>query len=231
MEPLAGFFLGIAGALHCVGMCGPIVVGLRVGKISYHIGRVITYMLLGLLIGFGAGLIALTVAARTVSIVSGALMIISAGVQILWHRSFIPSAPIMKATAPVRNALQRLLTHKSTAASFSMGLVNGLLPCGLVVSALFGAASSVNVLQAALFMGSFGVGTIPLMWALSWAGSHLTDKLRISFRRIVPAFALLIGAVLIVRGMGLGIPYLSPSSPNSYSDGTHCAPIRQPHNH
>lgn len=223
MELLAGLFLGLAGSLHCVGMCGPIVVGLQLGRLTYHIGRVITYMLLGLASGLGAGLVALSATERTVSIVAGILMILSAVVQIFLHRSIIPGALLMKITQPVRLAMQRAVGKHSEAASFGMGLLNGLLPCGLVLSAVLGAASVVDPIRGAVFMGLFGVGTIPAMWLLSWSGRKLSERFTKSLRIILPSLALAVGCILVVRGMGLGIPYLSPAHYSHQADGTCCA--------
>jgi sulfite exporter TauE/SafE len=211
MEPLAGLFLGLAGSLHCVGMCGPIVVGLQLGKLTYQVGRVVTYMLLGLVSGLGAGLVALSVTEQTVSIVAGILMILSAIVQIFLHRSIIPGALLMKLTQPVRHAMQQASGNHSQVVSFGMGLLNGLLPCGLVFSAVLGAASAVDPVRGALFMGLFGIGTIPAMWLLARSGRKVSLRFTKPLRIIFPTLALAVGGILVVRGMGLGIPYLSPA--------------------
>lgn len=228
MELLAGLLLGLAGSLHCVGMCGPIVVGLQLGRLTYQVGRVVTYMLLGLVSGLGAGLVALSVAESTVSIVAGILMILSAGVQILLHRSIIPGALLMKITRPVSLAMRRAVGKRSVAASFGMGLLNGLLPCGLVLSAVLGAASVVDPIRGALFMGLFGVGTIPAMWLLSWSGRKLSERFTRSLRIILPSLALAVGGILVIRGMGLGIPYLSPPSYTHQGNDACCTPAVQP---
>lgn len=230
MEMLAAIVLGLAGSAHCIGMCGPIVVGLQLGRLTYHVGRVFTYMLLGMASGLGAGLIALSSTQRTVSIAAGMLMILSAIVQIFLNKSIIPGALLMTFTQPVRRAMQHALGRRSAGTSFSLGLLNGLLPCGLVFTALFGAASSVDPIRGAMFMGLFGAGTIPAMWILSWSSRQISGRLKNTLRIALPSLALIAGGILLVRGMGLGIPLLSPAPFSQQADGACCTPAIQKSN-
>ncbi|RPI67839.1 MAG: sulfite exporter TauE/SafE family protein [Ignavibacteriae bacterium] len=224
LQLLSGFLIGIAGSFHCAGMCGPIAMALPVaqhasrtsfttGRLMYQAGRITTYATLGALAGLGAGAIALAGYERTISIVAGSLMILAAVMQLLWHRSLIPSAPLVKLTAPVRSSMQRLLQRNSTIALFGIGLVNGLLPCGLVLAAIFGSAATTSAIDGAVFMASFGLGTLPMMTMLSLGGAWIMSRLRGRYRLVMPILALMLGGLVIVRGMGLGIPYVSPAPP------------------
>lgn len=221
---LSGLLIGLAGSLHCAGMCGPIALALPstpeasrahyvLGRLAYQTGRITTYAVLGALAGLGTGAVALAGYERTISIVAGSLMIFAAAMQLVWHRSIISSGPILRMTAPVRRTLGHLLQQRSTTALFGLGAVNGLLPCGLVLAAIFGSASTTSPVDGAIFMASFGLGTLPVMSVLSMGGGWLTSRLRGKYRLAMPIVALLLGGVIVVRGMGLGIPYLSPEPP------------------
>ena len=218
MEPVAAILLGLAGGLHCIGMCGPIALALpaertakhNIGRFLYQIGRVLTYSTLGAIVGLGASTVAIMATEQVVSIVSGSLMILAALFQLSLHKSIIPSAPLLRLTAPVRVRLQTLLMKNSPAAMLGIGMLNGLLPCGLVIAALFGAASTHDVVQGSLFMSFFGLGTIPVMTAIAFGTGFITERVRKTLRAAIPVVAVTVGALLIVRGMGLGIPYVSP---------------------
>ena len=230
MEPLAGLMIGLAGSLHCAGMCGPIAMALPrssgstgrfvFGRFLYQFGRIGTYVVLGALFGLGASAISLAGYEQIISISAGVLMVITALMQILWHKSVLPTQFVTKVTAPVRSSMQRLLKQDSLAAMSGLGAVNGLLPCGLVMSALFGSAATTSTLDGALFMGFFGLGTLPVMATLSLGGGWISGLLKGRTKIAIPVVVLLLGTAFIVRGMGLGIPYLSPKPPSS---GMHTA--------
>ena len=112
--------------------------------------------------------------------------------------------------ARLRKALGSLYTSKKFFSLFLIGLLNGLLPCGLVYMALAGAVASGDLVNSTIFMASFGVGTLPVMWAVAFFGNCLSMGLRIKVRKAYPFVIALVACLLILRGMGLGIPYLSP---------------------
>jgi len=158
-----------------------------------------------------------------VSITAGVLMIVTAVMQILWHRSLLPTGPVMQLTAPIRRSMKRLLNRNSLLALAGIGLVNGLLPCGLVLSAVFGSAATADPIGGALFMAAFGFGTLPVMTTLSLGGGVITKRLSGTTRLAMPIIALLLGAVFVVRGMHLGIPLLSPKPPATESHAECCS--------
>lgn len=211
MEPLTGLMLGIAGSMHCVGMCGPIAI-VAGRNIPYHLGRIISYTMLGILVGLGSGVITLYVTGQWVSIIAGSLMVLTAIVQLIFHRTVVPSASVLRLTTPIRNRLGTLLQSRAAGARLGIGLLNGLLPCGLVVSAILGAAGTGNTWQGAFFMFLFGVGTLPSMITIAVAGKFFKEKLSSRWRMALPIAALVIGVLVTLRGMGLGIPYVSPAN-------------------
>jgi sulfite exporter TauE/SafE len=220
--PLAGLTLGLAGSLHCVGMCGPIALALpgkrklswnAAGtKMWYQAGRVTSYTMLGALAGYGGEAVVSAGFAQSLSIVSGILMILTAIVQLVLHKNIIPATITDRVLGPLHRLFSRALRGGDSAIGhYGIGLVNGLLPCGLVMSALMGAIGTGSATEGALFMSLFGLGTVPLMSAVAILGVSLSCKLRNKLRYATPAVAIIIGIVFIFRGMSLNIPYLSPA--------------------
>ncbi|MCA9002730.1 MAG: sulfite exporter TauE/SafE family protein, partial [Planctomycetes bacterium] len=106
-----------------------------------------------------------------------------------------------------------------------LGLLNGLLPCGLVYVALAGAMAAGSASQGAVYMGLFGLGTVPMLLAIALGGPCLLRLVpRRQLRLAVPAAALLVGALFLVRGLDLGIPGLSPKFEESTQTLSCCSP-------
>jgi sulfite exporter TauE/SafE len=102
-------------------------------------------------------------------------------------------------------------------------MLNGLLPCGLVISALVGAAGTTSAIGGALFMAVFGIGTLPVIASFAFGGGWLRQRLPSRFRLALPVLALFLGAAIVVRGMGLGVPYLSPKPPAIIEEAGCCS--------
>ena len=215
------FILGLIGSFHCVGMCGPIAFILPVDKTNkskmvwqtflYHFGRLFTYSLIGLLFGLlGRGLY-LAGFQQRLSILIGALMIITVIIPVNVFNKYSLSKPLYRIIHKVKTKLGLYLKKKSNKALFYIGFFNGFLPCGLVYMALFGSISEANALRGALFMFIFGLGTIPLMSGAIFLGNFLKVSIRNKIQKAIPIFVIIIGLLFILRGMGLGIPYLSPN--------------------
>lgn len=212
------FVLGIAGSLHCVGMCGPIALALPVpaeipralGLLLYNAGRILTYGLLGLLVGLVGQLLALAGYQQLLSIVCGVLIV-------LW--AILPLLPIRTTTLPnglsffhgfIKKQLSYFLKRRTRSTLLILGILNGFLPCGLVYVALAASLSTANSIMGGWFMVLFGLGTAPLMFAVGYVKNWLNGSWRTRLNRAIPVFAVLTGTLLIVRGLHLGIPYLSP---------------------
>lgn len=99
---------------------------------------------------------------------------------------------------------------RNQASLFLIGLLNGLLPCGLVYMAAAGAVAAGDVTDSVLFMAFFGLGTLPVMWSVAFFGNYVSLGIRQKIRRAYPYMMMLMACLLILRGMGLGIPYVSP---------------------
>lgn len=212
---LTGFAVGLFGSVHCLGMCGPIALMLPVSDESvfmqywkrsvYNAGRVVTYSALGAAIGalgFSASYLGIQ---KWVSIGSGALLIGWVIVSRLANRR-----RTVKTAGFLSRNIQRLLKNNSTGGQFSLGLLNGLLPCGFVYVGLVGAANAHSIGGGALYMALFGLGTFPLMFMASIAGPSLNIAVRQKILNYVPVMTVILGLLFILRGMELGIPFISP---------------------
>ena len=212
--------IGFLGSLHCVGMCGPIAFMLPVDRTDnlkkfgqifiYHFGRLIAYALMGLLFGFlGKGLYMFGMQQK-LSIAIGALMILTVLIPSKVMRTYYFSRPVYQMVSKVKNHLGRELKKKTADTFLTIGFLNGFLPCGLVYMALFGSVAMGSALQGSAFMALFGLGTTPLMTTAIYFSGLLKIGLREKIQRSIPVFVALIGLLFILRGLGLGIPYLSP---------------------
>jgi uncharacterized protein len=231
----AGFLFGLLGSFHCVGMCGAIALALPgaagasplryvAGRVLYNLGRVSTYATLGA----GAGLLGqslrLAGVQQSLSIASGVLILLLVAVPGRYSARLAGALGFGRPLAWVKATLGRLFQQPSLPALYATGVLNGLLPCGLVYLALAGALSAPGVAGAAAYMALFGLGTLPLMLGLSLSGRLVPLVWRGRMRQVVPYAASGLAVLFIVRGLGLGIPYLSPqlSAPAAAS------PVRQP---
>ncbi len=240
MELLAAFALGIAGSLHCLGMCGPLALALPqpstsgkrslvLGRLSYNVGRVAMYAVLGALVGIGGTGLAIAGAGQYVSIVAGSLMVVMAVIQLALHRSVVPAWLTARVSAIVRSVVGRQLARPHAGSLFVIGLVNGLLPCGLVITALVGSVAAGTLFGSMAFMAAFGVGTIPSMLVASLGASMVSLSMRQRLRLAAPVLAFLVGGAIIVRGMDLGIPFVSPKiSTANHHQGASCCSHSQP---
>lgn len=215
----AGGLLGLMSSAHCVGMCGPLAMALPVHHLSrplqllsvllYHFGRMLTYALLGLLFGIAGRTLHLAGLQQWFSIITGIIMLVLAVYYFAGRSNGYP-AWMQAWFNPLQNLMGRILRKTNTLSFLLLGMLNGLLPCGMVYLAVIGAISASNTLHSILFMAMFGIGTFPAMFLLSWFGMRISMDLRTQFRKLVPFVVAAMGVILILRGMNLGIPFISP---------------------
>jgi sulfite exporter TauE/SafE len=202
-------------------MCGPIAFMLpldrnkpvlRLGQLGlYHLGRFLAYGLIGLVFGLvGKGLY-LFGFQQNLSIVLGVIMILSVLIPARYFRGWSATRPVYRAIGKLKSSLGDQLKKRSADTFLTIGFLNGFLPCGLVYMALIGAMALASAGEGALYMMLFGLGTAPLMSAAALMGKFLKGKWGPKLRKVIPAFVILIGLLFILRGMGLGIPYISPT--------------------
>ncbi len=207
-------------------MCGPIALMLPVNRknyviktvqiLTYNLGRIFAYCSLGLLFGLLGRGVFLAGFQQQLSILMGILMIIFALVPEKIFAQYTFSKPIYKIISKVKFALGNQFKKKSSASIFFIGLFNGYLPCGMVYVALFGAIAMPSLLQSVLYMMFFGLGTVALMSLVIYFSSTISLNFRNKIQKIIPIIIIIMGMLFIIRGLGLNIPYISPSNTSLY---------------
>lgn len=225
----SAIILGLLGSFHCVGMCGPIAFMLPVDrsnsvkKISqittYHLGRILAYSLIGLFFGLVGKSLYIFGIQQQLSIAIGVLMILVVLIPVNTFNKYNLSKPIYKVISKLKSSLGQALKKKSADTFLTIGFLNGFLPCGLVYMAVFAAIAIQNMWQSSLYMALFGLGTIPLMTTAIYFGKFLNAQAKQRIQKAIPVFVVIIGLLFIIRGLGLGIPYLSPAPIVETADG------------
>jgi len=225
---LSALIFGILGSFHCVGMCGPIAFMLPVSRDNsakkllqiflYHFGRLFSYGIIGLAFGMLGKSLNLFGIQQQLSIAAGILMIAVIVIPSRAFRKYNFSRPLYKVIGKVKSSLGTALKKKTPDTFFTIGFLNGFLPCGLVYMAVFGAIASGGIVEGSLYMILFGMGTIPLMTTAVYFSGMLNGIMRRKVQKMIPVFVVIVGLLFIVRGMGLDIPYLSPAPATAMVD-------------
>jgi uncharacterized protein len=213
------FLFGLVSSFHCAGMCGPIALSLPnhtnkaeyfAGKSLYNTGRIITYILLGGLFGFFGKGIALAGIQQTLSIILGISLLLIALFAINPDIIFQKISLLRKFQLLIMKQFGKHIKHPSINSMFIIGLLNGLLPCGVVYIALTGALATGHLQSGVIYMAIFGLGTLPMMLFISLAGKTISFQFRNILRKAAPAVMMFFAVLLILRGLNLDIPYISP---------------------
>lgn len=214
---IGSFILGLAGSFHCIGMCGPIALALPLnrrssgtmllGILAANLGRIITYMLLGFVIGTIGYSIQLFRIFQVLSVLFGLGLIL-----IAWRKHWLKRIELR--TPGLQNWISKkmslLLRQKGTSKLFGIGLLNGLLPCGMIFLALANALLAANPIGSAAAMAAFGLGTLPALLGVGFFAQRINQAFRTKLTTAFPYILSVIGLMIILRGANLGIPVLSP---------------------
>jgi sulfite exporter TauE/SafE len=216
MELWTAFLFGLVGSMHCLGMCGALALALPVtgnnkatfivGRISYNVGRISTYVLFGAIFGSLGKTIALAGLQRWLSLGAGVVILVGFAASSRWALN----GRVIQAVGLLKAGLAGLMRRRSFSSLFFLGALNGLLPCGLVYAACAGAVATGAWLGGMQYMLVFGLGTVPMMLGVGVAGLGIQPAIRFRWQKLVPACGIALGLLLVLRGMSLGIPYLSP---------------------
>jgi uncharacterized protein len=217
---ITAFTIGLVGSFHCIGMCGPIAFALPVKKNTpfyrvfsgtiYNIGRITTYILFGVLFGtLGQG-ISTASTQQGISIALGIVFILSVILPKSLINKINPTSTIGFYISKVKVGLSKLLSSSSTPNLLLIGLLNGLLPCGLVYAAIGGSIATGKTIDGALYMFAFGLGTLPMMFTAVLLSNFITIGFRNKIKKLIPVFVIILGCLFILRGLNLNIPFLSP---------------------
>jgi hypothetical protein len=214
----SALIMGFIGSLHCIGMCGPIAMMLPadtskhwkfiVGRVLYNSGRIMTYAILGLSVGFIGESTTYYVSQKSLSIFLGALILIGVFLPKTWKQELSLKNYIFGFTNFIKGSLSKLFKKHSLTTQFLFGVLNGFLPCGLVYAALSGAFLTETLTDGMLFMFLFGVGTLPMMLGISLGAKWLRKTFSAKLPKLIPITYSLIGLWLIFRGLIISFPHI-----------------------
>lgn len=213
---VGGFILGIAGSLHCVGMCGPLVMAIPFQQVKnkfvayfiYGISKTLAYVSLGIIAGLlGATFRSLKVQ-QTVSILAGMFIIIGVFFPVFMKRFSFSGWDRLQART---NRIIGSQFQKSGLGKYGIiGFFNGLLPCGLVYAAIAVAIVQHSMYASIGYMFGFGLATMISMVTFLFLFHQFSVKARATMQKAFPVILVITGILLILRGLELGIPYISP---------------------
>lgn len=210
--------MGLFGSIHCAVMCGPLLIAIQgnqqiswgqtFNKLLYQMGRILTYGGLGLLLGLIGNIASVQGWQQFFSFITGIVLVLI-GLSYVFAKNSAALAQFQtRAIQPFARMMGRWLYRPG--GSFIAGVLNGLLPCGMVYMALVSAMNADGVGASFQFMLLFGLGTLPLMLLFSVASMWTKKMVKVRFATIMPILYLLMGIWFILRGANLDIPYLSP---------------------
>ena len=222
---LSALILGLMGSLHCVGMCGPIVLAIphkstnkasiAIDNVFYNGGRIITYMILGTILGLIGSAISFSGIQEKLSIIIGILMLVLTFAPKMFKVSNKANSFFYSGVGKLKSYFSTFLQKRGKVALLSLGLLNGLLPCGLVYVALAASLGIADYAASMGFMAGFGIGTAPAMFAVSYLGIFASAGVRQKYTKLIPYGVAVVAILMIMRGMALGIPYISPELPDT----------------
>lgn len=227
----SAFVIGLLSSFHCIGMCGPIALALPtqrnnllkmvIGRIFYNVGRALTYALIGLLAGLAGQQLSIAGLQQGLSIFSGVVILGIVLMPAKISQKIVLFRPAYAFTQWLKRQFGALFKRKSLTSILFIGVLNGFLPCGMVYLALAGALATGAANLGMLYMFLFGLGTLPVMLAFALAGNFISINLRNRINKAVPVFMVALAMLFILRGMNLGIPYVSPViRQTEYADDT-----------
>jgi len=217
---ISALVLGLMGSFHCAGMCGPIAIALPLhgnslsGKIFggtlYNLGRTLTYGIMGAVFGLLGQGVAMMGFQQKVSVIMGSLMILSVLFPALFRNQYSMEKSWFSLVGKLKSSIGKMFSVRTFQSLFFIGMLNGLLPCGLVYMAIAGAIGTGSVLSGSLYMIMFGLGTLPMLLGITLAGNLMGLAFRKGINKVIPVLVILVGIFFVLRGLSLGIPYLSP---------------------
>lgn len=215
---MLGFFMGLFGSVHCTLMCGPLLFALQqhqrfnisslISKISYQIGRILTYGLIGFLFGIVGSSFTMKGWQQGLSILTGVILLLIGLSYLFIHKFPLAASFQTKAIQPFAKAMGKWMYKPN--GSFVAGMLNGFLPCGMVYMAVASAMNAEGYFSSFQFMVYFGLGTLPLMLIFSLLTSLPKKLFKLKFSKVLPFIYIIMSIWFLLRGANLDMPYLSP---------------------
>jgi uncharacterized protein len=212
---IMALLMGFTGSLHCAGMCGPIMLVMPfqrfsgAGKVAsvmlYHFGRLTSYALLAIVLHSFRGLFHPHVQ-QFISVALGVILLV-VGLLSFFYSGWTVRLPW---GGFIQRRLSQVIASPGLASLTVAGMLNGLLPCGLVYMALSASIAQSTLAGAAAVMYFFGLGTMPMLVGITLLKNRARLATAKHFKRLAPVMVFVFGCLFVLRGLDLGIPYLSP---------------------
>jgi sulfite exporter TauE/SafE len=203
---LIAFVLGLTGSLHCIAMCSPLmmtVTGLKstamLNRVIYNAGRILTYAILGTITAAIGTNLPIENDQTYISIILGVALLTMAVTGISNFKLPIMSAFMRQVNAKLKMIFSIFIQNRNKKAIFIMGILNGILPCGLTLLALSYCITLTNPIDGFIFMSVFGVGTLPVMLGLTSLLPSLLKKMSINGKQMLTSMMIISGVILILR--------------------------------
>jgi uncharacterized protein len=226
----SAFLFGLLGSFHCVGMCGAIALSipmdfstrLRLLKdaVAYNAGRIITYSLIGLTVGFFGQAFFQSGYQQALAIELGVLMLLLYFLPKQWGDKLAKAMGLTYLTGQIKRSFSALLRQPGRGTILLIGMLNGLLPCGFIYMAAAAAVLAGSPGHSMAYMALFGLGTAPMMFLTATSRQFVSMRIRNHIKTLKPYLAVTVALLFILRGLSLGIPYLSPKLPAAQAGQT-----------
>lgn len=216
---LTALLIGLAGSLHCVGMCSPLALAVSgmsrsfvIARLFYNAGRILLYGILGALVGSLGAIAGLTQYQTLLSAAVGAVLVLLGigGVSVIRIPLLTPA--LQRLANALKSLFAAQVKSKSIPSFVLMGAINGLLPCGLTYFALTYCVTLPDALSGFQFMLLFGAGTLPVMLGIPAVLSLVSSRLKVSLQRVTAAVMILLGMLLLVRSVIVHPQEMPPAS-------------------
>jgi len=217
---ISAILLGFLGSMHCVGMCGPLVIAIPVKSqsklqvlmngLSYNFGRVISYSFIGLIFGLLGESLSIIMLQSQLSIALGSIILLYLILPKSIKSKLKSNGKFTLHVGRMKSKMGALISRTTLSGSTLLGVLNGFLPCGLVYAAVAGAVATGNIFDSVIYMALFGIGTIPAMATLYYFKNQIDLQIRRKINKFIPYGIALVAIIMIFRGLNLGIPMLSP---------------------
>ncbi|NTV92833.1 MAG: sulfite exporter TauE/SafE family protein [Chlorobiaceae bacterium] len=219
---LAMFISGLAGGFgHCISMCGPVVAAFSVGEtrqgilhhLLYNLGRITTYTILGAIVGLSGSFLVLATAIEKFQNIITLIAGISIIMMGLATAEWLPLPKQLTTCSTGGSVIQRIMVlfkaPRSIGTWYPMGIVLGFLPCGLTYTALLAAARAAmearhpfaGMLQGALMMMLFGIGTAPALILVGKVVNTISNNTKKWFYRLASLIMIATGVWFVVSGL------------------------------
>jgi uncharacterized protein len=208
-ELVAGLVLGLSGSAHCALMCGPLVLALHRGAAppgtlaAHHLGRLAVYAVAGLAAGTAGAIAEGTGVGRLLAVATGVLLVVTACRTARAGTGAGLGAAMGRGLARLTALTARVGRGWPYARGFALGALNGLLPCGMVYTAVAASLALGGTSRAALFMLGFGLGTVPMLTAALAAIPRLSSRLSARRSLVARLVVVALGLLLIAQGVGV----------------------------